>query len=72
MLVRVIAFVVFFVAAPVASPAQSLDCCRHSAPTTTTRTRMASVMPSLLAKSSRLRRSWRGMGLSSRGVPMTR
>ena len=52
-----IAFALFSLA-PLAASAQwpTCYCCRHTVPTTTTRTRLASVMPSL-CESSRLKRS---------------
>ena len=68
-LIYAIAFAVFFVAAPVASSgtvARPVIAVGTVFRTTTTRTRLASVVQSLLAKSSRLRRSWRSMGYHHR------
>jgi hypothetical protein len=73
-LVRVIAFAVFFVAAPVASPAQSLDLPLLSAQCTDDYYEDADGQCDALSAREVLtiERSWRGMGLSSPGVPMTR
>ena len=73
-LLYAIAFAVFSVAAPVASPAQSLDLSLLSALCSDDyyEDTRANVVPSLPAKFSRLRRSLKCMGSSSPEIPMTK